>query len=121
MIIERSDSTFVRSSTLPLVMTSSGGEDATSTYPLVAEPTDASKSHLIKIPPGPATSAKDANVRELAIHRRVSRMNYSRWCAEASAVKAYQKRGMPLATGMEIGLMHPDGKWILNEMPWSLM
>jgi DNA polymerase I len=30
-------------------------------------------------------------------------MNYSRRCAEASAVQAYQKRGLPLATGMEIG------------------
>jgi DNA polymerase I len=35
---------------------------------------------------------EDADVRELAIHRRVSRINYSRRCAEASAVKAYQKR-----------------------------
>jgi DNA polymerase I len=31
---------------------------------------------------------EDADVRELAIHRRVSRINYSRRCAEASAVKA---------------------------------
>lgn len=30
----------------------------------------------------------NVNVRELAIHRRVSRLNYSHRCAEASAVKA---------------------------------
>jgi DNA polymerase I len=48
---------------------------------------------------------ENADVRELAIHRRVSRMNYSRRCAEASAVKAYQKRGLPMAPGMEIGLI----------------
>jgi DNA polymerase elongation subunit (family B) len=55
---------------------------------------------------------KDADVRELAIHRRVSRMNYSRRCAEASAVRAYQKRGIPLAIGMEIGYVVTDAaKW----------
>jgi DNA polymerase, archaea type len=53
-----------------------------------------------------------ADVRELAIHRRVSRMNYSRRCAEASAVKAYQKNGLPLAPGMEIGYVVKDAaKW----------
>jgi len=34
---------------------------------------------------------RNVDARELAIHRRVSRMNYSRRCAEASAVQAYQK------------------------------
>jgi DNA polymerase, archaea type len=39
-------------------------------------------------------------------------MNYSRRCAEASAVKAYQKRGSPLATGMEIGYVVTNAtKW----------
>jgi DNA polymerase, archaea type len=55
---------------------------------------------------------EDANAKELAIHRRVSRMNYSRRCAEASAVQAYQKRGLPLAAGMEIGYVVTDAaKW----------
>jgi DNA polymerase, archaea type len=55
---------------------------------------------------------EDADIRELAIHRRVSRINYSRKCAEASAVKAYHKRGLPLATGMEIGYVVTDAaKW----------
>jgi DNA polymerase I len=55
---------------------------------------------------------EEADVRELAIHRKVSRMNYSRRCAEASAVKAYQKRGLPLAPGMEIGYVVTDAaKW----------
>ena len=34
-------------------------------------------------------------------HRRVSRLNYSRRCAEASAVQAHMKQGIPLAPGME--------------------
>jgi DNA polymerase, archaea type len=54
----------------------------------------------------------EADVLELAIHRRVSRLSYSRKSAEASAVKAYQKRGLPLATGMEIGYVVTDAaKW----------
>jgi DNA polymerase I len=55
---------------------------------------------------------KDVDVRELAIHRRVSRMNYSRRCAEASTVQAYQRRGLPLAPGMEISFVVTDSaKW----------
>lgn len=46
---------------------------------------------------------EEADVRELAIHRRLSRLSYSRRCAEASAVQAHLKQGIPLAPGMEIG------------------
>ncbi len=39
-------------------------------------------------------------------------MNYSRRCAEASAVKAYQECGLPLAPGMEVGYVVTDAsKW----------
>ena len=52
------------------------------------------------------------DVKELAIHRRVSRLNYSRKCAEASAVQAHIKQGIPLAPGMEIGYVIRDArKW----------
>jgi DNA polymerase, archaea type len=62
---------------------------------------------------------KDADVRELAIPRR---LNYSRRCVEASAVKAYRKRGLSLVPGMEIGCVVKDAKkWILKEMLPSLM
>ncbi|NPV63645.1 MAG: type B DNA-directed DNA polymerase [Methanotrichaceae archaeon] len=55
---------------------------------------------------------EDADVRELTIRRRVSRLNYSRRCAEASAVKAHLKRGIALAPGMEIGYVVRDaGNW----------
>jgi DNA polymerase, archaea type len=55
---------------------------------------------------------EDADVRELAIHCRLSRVNYSRRCAEASAVKAYQKSGFQLSPGMEIGYVVIDAaKW----------
>ena len=53
-----------------------------------------------------------ADVKELAIHRRVSRLNHSRRCAEASAVQAHMKQGIPLAPGMEIGYVIKDArKW----------
>ena len=51
---------------------------------------------------------EDVDARELAIHRKVSRMNYSRRCAETLAVQAYQKRGLPLDPGMEIGFVVTD-------------
>ncbi len=51
-----------------------------------------------------------ANVRELAIHRTVSRLSYSRRCAEASAVQAHLKQGIALAPGMEIGYVVKDAK-----------
>ena len=48
--------------------------------------------------------------KELAIHRRVSRLNYTRRCAEASAVQAHVRQGIPLAPGMEIGYVVRDAK-----------
>ena len=64
------------------------------------------------------------DVKELAIHRRVSRLNYSRRCAEASAVQAHMKQGIPLAPGMEIGYVIRDarsGRWTRREMRRSSM
>jgi DNA polymerase elongation subunit (family B) len=53
-----------------------------------------------------------ADVKKLAIHRRVSKLTYSRRCAEASAVQAHMKQGIPLAPGMEIGYVIRDArKW----------
>jgi DNA polymerase I len=54
----------------------------------------------------------DIDVRELAIHRRVGRLSYSRRCAEASAVKAHEEQGLILAPGMKIGYVVKDaGGW----------
>ena len=52
----------------------------------------------------------DIDVRELAVHRRVGRLNYSRRCAEASAVQAHLKQGIKLAPGMEMGYVVKDAK-----------
>ena len=53
---------------------------------------------------------ESVDVKELAIHKRVSKLNYSRRCAEASAVQAYIKQGIPLAPGMEIGYVVKNAK-----------
>jgi len=52
----------------------------------------------------------DVDVRELAIHRRISGLSYSRRCAEASAVAAHRKLGIALAPGMEMGYVVKDAK-----------
>ncbi|MCX6677425.1 MAG: type B DNA-directed DNA polymerase [Methanothrix sp.] len=55
---------------------------------------------------------RETDVRELAIHRRVSTLRYSRRCAEASAVQAHLEQGITLAPGMEIGYVVKDaGRW----------
>jgi DNA polymerase I len=51
-----------------------------------------------------------AGARELAVRRRVSRLSYSRRCAEASAVEAWLRSGLPLAPGMEIGYVVRDAE-----------
>ena len=51
-----------------------------------------------------------ATAGELAIHRRVSGLKYSRRCAEASAVQTHIKQGLPLAPGMEISYVVKDAK-----------
>ena len=51
-------------------------------------------------------------VRELAVRRRLSRTNYSRRCAEASAVQALKIAGRHPAPGMEVGYVVADaGRW----------
>jgi len=61
----------------------------------------------------------EVDVRELAIHCRVGRQNYTRGCAEASAVQTHVKQGIRLAPGMEIGYAwrpkpQPRIMWISN-------
>ena len=54
----------------------------------------------------------DVDIRELAIHRRVGRLNYSRRCAEASAVRAHAEQGQSPVPGMKIGYVVKDaGRW----------
>ena len=55
---------------------------------------------------------ENADVKYLHIHRRFSRLKYSRRCAEASGVQVHMKQGIPLAPGMEIVYVVKDAhKW----------
>lgn len=57
----------------------------------------------------------DADARELAIRRRISRVSYSRRCAEGSAVAACQRQGVSLMPGMEIGYVVRDAScWAVD-------
>ena len=58
----------------------------------------------------------EADVGELAIHRRVGRLNYSRRRTEASAVQAYVKQGIPMGPRVEIGYVVRDAKrWEVDQ------
>ncbi len=57
----------------------------------------------------------DVDAKELAIHRRVGKLNSSHRCAEASAVKAHLERRISLALGMEIGYVVKEaGMWTID-------
>jgi DNA polymerase, archaea type len=78
-----------------------------------------SKQGLSKVEPKVRSIARmymadlaEANVQEMAICRRVSRISYSRRCAEASAVQAHLKQGISLSPGMEISYVVSDAaRW----------
>ena len=54
----------------------------------------------------------DAPPGQMAIHCRVGRLNYSRRCVQASALRAYEGLGLNLSPGMEMGYVVTDaGAW----------
>lgn len=56
-----------------------------------------------------------ADAREMAISRRISRVSYSRRCAEGSAIAAYKRQGISLVPGMEISYVVKDaGRWLVD-------
>jgi DNA polymerase I len=61
----------------------------------------------------------DARPDEMAIRRQVSRLDYSRRCPEASAVKACQAAGIDPEPGMEIGYVVTDSRTWEVELEWK--
>lgn len=59
---------------------------------------------------GTLEGLSDATAGNLAIHRRVSKLHYSRRCAEASTVQTHPKQGFNLAPGMEMAYVVRDAK-----------
>lgn len=61
----------------------------------------------------------DARPDEMAIRRQISRLDYSRRCPEASAVKACLAAGIDPAPGMEIGYVVTDSRTWEVELEWK--
>ena len=60
-----------------------------------------------------------ADPGELAIRRRIGKLNYSRRCPEASVIKAYGKLGVRVFPGMEVGYVVVDSKRWVVEPEWT--
>ena len=61
------------------------------------------------------TGLGQADPKDLAIHRRVSRINYSRRCAEGSAIKELKKQGITISPGEEISYVVRDANtWTVD-------
>lgn len=61
------------------------------------------------------TGLGQADPKDLAIHRRVSRVNYSRRCAEGSAVKDLRAQRIAISPGEEISYVVRDAKtWTVD-------
>ena len=60
-----------------------------------------------------------ADPREMAIHRQVSRLKYSRSCPESSAVNACRAAGICVSPGMEIGYVISDARTWKVELAWE--
>ena len=63
------------------------------------------------------TGLGQADPKDLAIHRRVSRVNYSRKCAEGSAVQDLRAQGITISPGEEISYVVRDANtWTVDTM-----
>ena len=61
------------------------------------------------------TGLGQADPKDLAIHRRVSRINYSRRCAEGSAIKELKEQGITISPGEEISYVVRDANaWTVD-------
>jgi len=56
---------------------------------------------------------------QLSMRRRISKLNYSRRCAEASVIKAYQRLGVPVTPGMDVSFVVVDAKKWIVDVPWN--
>ena len=61
----------------------------------------------------------DAEVKDLVINRRISRLTYGRRCLEGAAVQAYLKGGTGIAPGMKIGYVVRDARTYAVDTEWE--
>jgi DNA polymerase, archaea type len=62
---------------------------------------------------------RTASPQEMVIHRQVSRLDYSRNCPEASAVRACKAAGITVSPGMEIGYVVRDARKWAVDLSWE--
>lgn len=62
---------------------------------------------------------RTASPQEMAIHRQVSQLDYSRNCLEASAVRACKAAGIQVSPGMEIGYVVRDARKWAVDLSWE--
>jgi DNA polymerase I len=62
---------------------------------------------------------RDADPRDLAIHRRISRLRYSHACPEASAVAACTAAGIEIFPGMEVSYVVTDARTWAVDLDWT--
>jgi len=63
----------------------------------------------------------EADAGEMVIRRRLSRLNYSRRCPEASAVQAHRRCGFSPVPGMEIGYVVRDASQWTVDAEWNAL
>ncbi|MDD1718721.1 MAG: type B DNA-directed DNA polymerase [Methanoregulaceae archaeon] len=61
---------------------------------------------------------RKADPREMAIRRQVGRLEYTRSCPEASAVRACRESGVEVSPGMEIAYVVQDARTWTVELEW---
>ena len=61
----------------------------------------------------------DVNAEKLAIHRRISKLSYSRRCPEINAIRAYRKSGIRLAAGMSVSFVVVSARNWIVDLPWK--
>src|SRR5208337_1786472 len=60
-----------------------------------------------------------ADPRQMAIHRRISRLTYAHRCLEASAIQEYLRRDIEVAPGMKISYVVRDAKRYITNTEWT--
>lgn len=68
---------------------------------------------------GAVARLPSAPVQEMAVNRRISRLNYAHRCIEGAAVRAYREQGASVAPGMKIQYVVTDAKRYQAEPVWA--
>jgi len=61
----------------------------------------------------------DADVKDLVINRRISRLTYSHRCLEAAVVEACRRSGIEIAPGVKIGYVVRDARTYAVDTGWD--